>query len=118
MVIAGIALPHVLCDLVLYYDTHASGGAGDHAHRALDVGGIQVGHLHLSDLSHLVLGNSRYLGLVRNAERLIMSAFFNNTAAGGVLVMKLKLLSAYTVITTGMITSPLSAVLALNSLVN
>ena len=32
--------------------------------------------------------------------------------------MKLKLLSAYTVITTGMIRSPLSAVLALNSLVN
>ena len=45
-------------------------------------------------------------------------AFFSKTAAGGVLVMKLKLLSAYTVITTGMIRSPLSAVLALNSLVN
>ena len=33
-------------------------------------------------------------------------AFFSSTAAGGVLVMKLKLLSAYTVITTGMIISP------------
>ena len=35
-----------------------------------------------------------------------LQAFFNRTAAGGVLVMKLKLLSAYTVITTGMIRSP------------
>ncbi len=33
-------------------------------------------------------------------------AFFNKTAAGGVLVIKLKLLSAYTVITTGIIKSP------------
>src|SRR5699024_10017291 len=49
---------------------------------------------------------------------LILQAFFRSTAAGGVLVIKLKLLSAYTVITTGMIRSPLSAVLALNSLVN
>ena len=49
---------------------------------------------------------------------LILQAFFNSTAAGGVLVMKLKLLSAYTVITTGMIKSPLSAVLALNCFVN
>ena len=49
---------------------------------------------------------------------LMLQAFFNKTAAGGVFVMKLKLLSAYTVITTGMIKSPLSAVLALNSFVN
>ena len=47
-----------------------------------------------------------------------LQAFFSRTAAGGVLVMKLKLLSAYTVMTTGMIRSPLSAVLALNSFVN
>ena len=33
----------------------------------------------------------------------ILQAFFNRTAAGGVLVIKLKLLSAYTVMTTGMI---------------
>ena len=45
-----------------------------------------------------------------------LQAFFSRTAAGGVLVTKLKLLSAYTVITTGMIRSPWSAVLALNSL--
>lgn len=32
-----------------------------------------------------------------------LQAFLSSTAAGGVLVMKLKLLSAYTVITTGMI---------------
>lgn len=49
---------------------------------------------------------------------LMLQAFFSKTAAGGVLVIKLKLLSAYTVITTGMIRSPLSAVLALNSFVN
>ena len=49
---------------------------------------------------------------------LMLQAFFNKTAAGGVFVMKLKLLSAYTVITTGIIKSPLSAVLALNSFVN
>ena len=45
-------------------------------------------------------------------------AFFRSTAAGGVFVIKLKERSAYTVITTGMIRSPLSAVLALNSFVN
>ena len=49
---------------------------------------------------------------------LMLQAFFNSTAAGGVFVTKLKLLSAYTVITTGMIRSPLSAVLALNCFVN
>ena len=49
---------------------------------------------------------------------LMLHAFFSSTAAGGVFVTKLKLLSAYTVITTGMIRSPLSAVLALNSFVN
>ena len=49
---------------------------------------------------------------------LMLQAFFSKTAAGGVLVIKLKLLSAYTVMTTGMIRSPLSAVLALNSFVN
>ena len=37
---------------------------------------------------------------------LILHAFLINTAAGGVFVIKLKLLSAYTVITTGMIVSP------------
>lgn len=40
-----------------------------------------------------------------------LHAFLSSTAAGGVLVTKLKLLSAYTVMTTGMIRSPLSAVL-------
>ena len=49
---------------------------------------------------------------------LMLHAFLINTGAGGVLVTKLKLLSAYTVITTGIIKSPLSAVLALNSFVN
>ena len=49
---------------------------------------------------------------------LMLQYFFNNTAAGGVLVIKLNVLSWYTVITTGMIKSPLSAVLALNSFVN
>src|SRR5699024_8035911 len=44
----------------------------------------------------------------------ILHAFLIRTAAGGVFVMKLKLLSLYTVITTGMIRSPWSAVLALN----
>ena len=56
--------------------------------------------------------------LARNPEDYSVQAFFSKTAAGGVLVIKLKLLSAYTVITTGMIRSPLSAVLALNSFVN
>ena len=35
-----------------------------------------------------------------------LQAFFRSTGAGGVLVMKLKLQSAYTVMTTGMIMSP------------
>ena len=36
----------------------------------------------------------------------ILQAFFNKTAAGGVFVTKLKLLSWYTVITTGISRSP------------
>lgn len=47
-----------------------------------------------------------------------LHAFFRSTAAGGVFVTKLKLLSAYTVITTGVMIPSLSAVLALNCFVN
>lgn len=46
------------------------------------------------------------------------AAFLMSTAFGGVLVMKVKERSLYTVITTGMIRSPWLAVLALNSLQN
>src|SRR5699024_6654461 len=46
----------------------------------------------------------------------IPEAFFNKTAAGGVLVIKVKDLSAYTVITTGIIIPACSLVFSLNSL--
>ena len=47
------------------------------------------------------------LSLLGTAEPdLMLQAFLINTGAGGVFVTKLKLLSAYTVITTGMIKSP------------
>ena len=46
------------------------------------------------------------------------AAFFQRTAAGGVLVTKVNDLSSYTEITTGMIIPAWSAVRALNSLVN
>ena len=47
-----------------------------------------------------------------------LQAFFKRTAAGGVFVMKEKDLSAYTVITTGMIRPASLAVLSLNYFVN
>src|ERR1044071_3868035 len=48
----------------------------------------------------------------------ILAAFLSRIEAGGVLVMKVKLRSAYAVISTGMIRSPSLAVRALNSLQN
>ena len=47
-------------------DSHAHGAGGtlDHAHRGLDVGGVQVGHLLLSDLADLRLRELANLGLV------------------------------------------------------
>src|SRR5690349_7094766 len=48
----------------------------------------------------------------------ILAAFLSRIEAGGVLVMNVKLRSAYAVISTGMIRSPSLAVRALNSLQN
>ena len=72
--------------------------------------------IHFCNLALEILATFVLLGTPE--PDLMLQAFFKSTAAGGVFVMKLKLLSAYTVITTGMITSPLSAVLALNCFVN
>src|SRR5262249_5776460 len=46
------------------------------------------------------------------------AAFLSRSAAGGVLVIKVKERSAYTVITTGIVISPMLAVLALKVLQN
>ena len=46
---------------------HGAGGTLDHAHRRLDAGRVQVGHLLLGDLANLSLGQLANLGLVRLA---------------------------------------------------
>ena len=66
MVFAGITLPLVQF-LLFNRDTHAACGTCDHAHSCLDAACVQVRHLHLCNLSYLVLGDSSYLCLVRNS---------------------------------------------------
>ena len=53
--------------LVADHNAHRTGGTGNHAHSGLQAAGVQVTHLHLSDLLKLSLGNGSYLGLVGNA---------------------------------------------------
>ena len=82
--------------------------------------GGQVGHFHLGDVLELLARNLAHLGRVRrgtalgDAERL-----GDSTDAGGVFMMKVKLRSLYTVITTG-VGNPFSKawVCALNALQN
>ena len=54
----------LLSQLFLDDDAHGAGGAGDHAHSGLDAGGVQVGHLGLSDLADIFLADGGNLGLV------------------------------------------------------
>ena len=56
-----------LCLSVLYHNAHASCGSRDHAHRSFHARRVQVRHLQLGDLSHLVFGDRRDLRLVRHA---------------------------------------------------
>ena len=54
--------------LFLDGDTHAAGGSGDHAHSSLERACVEVGHLGLSDLLDLLLGELCDLVLVMSVE--------------------------------------------------
>ena len=83
-------------------DAHGPGGPGDDVHRGVDVVGVQVGHLGLGDLLDLGLADLAD-GLQRVAGALLQAGGLlgMSLAAGGVLVMKSKDRSSYTVISTG-----------------
>lgn len=66
--------------LVLYSDTHASGSAGDHAHGALDAGGVEVGHLLLGDLLDLLFGD--LFRLKKAGKKAVMLGIENGYAIG------------------------------------
>mgnify|MGYP000500186252 CR=1 FL=1 len=90
----------VLCPPTVYVsalddDAHGTAGAADHAAGSFQRSSVQVGHLGLSDLFHLSGGQSSDLSLLGLPEAVLMpAAFLIRTAAGGVLVMKLKERSA------------------------
>ena len=76
-------------------DTHRARGARDGAHRRLEVGGVEVRHLHGGDVPHLLLGDLADLDLVGLLEPepgffcvASPAAFLIRIGAGGVLVMK------------------------------
>ncbi len=87
---------------VLDGDAHAARGAFDHAHGGVEVVGVQVLHLDLGDLAHLLRGIVP--AVPRPAVPLPFSmpaAFLIRSAAGGVLVTKLNERSSKTVIRAG-----------------
>src|SRR3954454_7184823 len=59
------------------FHAHRLGRAGDDAHRLVDVAGVQVGHLRLGDLAHLVAAEApdllavRLAGALLDAQRLL-----------------------------------------------
>ena len=98
---------------------HAPAGAGDHGHGRFDVGAVEVGHLLLGDLADVILADGGHLVPLGTPEAVSMpQAFLISSAAGGVLVTKVKLRSAYTVMTTGIIMPMSPLVRSLKSLVN
>jgi hypothetical protein len=73
----------------LHLHAHRARGAGDYLHRRLDVARVQVGHLRLGDLAHLLLAEAADLVLFGSDEPFSrFSASLISTAAGGVFVMK------------------------------
>ena len=79
----------------LHFHAHAAGAASYRAYSSLEIGGRKVGHLGLGDL--LEPGReSACLPCPRAAwgcPLAILMAFMIKTAVGGVLMMKVKLLS-------------------------
>ena len=53
--------------LVADHNAHRTGGTGNHAHSGLQAAGVQVAHLHLSDLLNGSLGNGGDLVLIGDA---------------------------------------------------
>jgi len=86
----------------LHVDAHAARAAGDGAHGGIEIGGGQIGHFQLGDVLELLARDLPTLAVFGVALPFGMpSAFAISTDAGGVFMMKVKLRSLYTVITTG-----------------
>ena len=82
------------CSDSLHLEAHAAGAARDGAHRCIQIGRRQVGHLGLGDVLELLARDLADLFGVRALVPDSMpTAFFSSTDAGGVLVMKVKLRS-------------------------
>jgi hypothetical protein len=72
-------------------DAHRARGAGDDLRGGVEVVGVEVGHLALGDLADLVRGDRPTLFTWGSPEPFeIRIASLISTAAGGVLVMKVK----------------------------
>src|SRR5262245_19329118 len=55
----------------LHVDAHAAGGAGDRAHRGIEIGGGEVRRLRLGDVLELLAADLADLGTVRRAAALL-----------------------------------------------
>src|SRR6185503_1539992 len=64
------------------FDSHASGGALDHLHRAFDGGGVEVSHLRLGDLLHRGATDLPHLLFVRLARTLLDAGLATNEIRG------------------------------------
>jgi hypothetical protein len=90
----------------LHFDAHAARAAGNRAHGRVEIRCGQVRKLGLRDLLGLGARDAaNFVGMRARATLVlplsIFAAFLMSTVAGGVFMMKVKLLSAYAVITTG-----------------
>ena len=86
----------------LHDDAHRARAAGDDAHRRVEVAAFRSGIFALAISStclRRILPTLSVCG--RGLPDSMPAAFLISTVVGGVLMMKLKLLSAYAVITTG-----------------
>ena len=80
---------------VFYDNAHAAARYGHHAHSGLDIGGVEVGHLDLSDFMNLLFGDGGDLRLVGDAGTALDLAFlFDEDCSRGGLVTKVKERSA------------------------
>ena len=85
-------------------DTHRAASATNLALSSFQGVYVQIGQLGLSDLGDLSLGDGANLLLVGTPEPDSRPmAFMTSRGVGGVLVMKVKERSAYTVMTTGIL---------------
>jgi len=64
-------------------DAHLACGALDDLHRGVDVVGVEVGHLGLSDLADLRLGDAAGLDLVRLARALLQASGLEDESGRG-----------------------------------